>query len=56
MGGGDGHIDNGVFIRFGFDYPEVLENFILVKNKATEIRVGMFIYTPYRFILIVFLQ
>ena len=40
-GGGDGHIDNGVFLRFGFDDFEVLEKLSNdVKNKATKNDVG----------------
>ena len=47
MGGGDRHIDNGVFIRFGFDDFEVLENFQTnVKNKATEDARRVCLYTP----------
>ena len=40
LGGGDRHIDNGVFIRFGFDYSKSWKNFIIVKNKATKTHVG----------------
>ena len=36
-GGGDGHINNGVFIRVGFDDSKSWKNFqIVVKDKATE--------------------
>ena len=40
-GGGDRHINNGVFLRFGFDDFEVLRKFLNdVKNKATKNSVG----------------
>ena len=40
-GGGDGHSNDGVFIRLGFDNLEVLEKFHpYVKNQATKTHVG----------------
>ena len=40
-GGGDRHINNGVFLRFGFDCSKSWENFqTIVKNKATKNYVG----------------
>ena len=40
-GGGDGHISNSVFLRFGFDDFEVLRKFQNdVKDKATKKCVG----------------
>ena len=35
-GGGDRHMDNSVFLRFGFDDSKSWENFNAVKNKATK--------------------
>ena len=47
-GGGDRHIDNGVFIRFGFDDFEVLEKLeSQSKTKQRRRTLGMFIDSPY---------
>ena len=41
QGGGDGHINNSVFLRFGFDDFKVLRKLQNdVKDKATKTRVG----------------
>ena len=41
LGGGDRHIDNGVFLRFGFDSSKVLRKHSnSVKNKATKNSAG----------------
>ena len=46
-GGGDRHISNGVFLRFGFDCSKSWKNFQTnVKNKATETHVGYVISRP----------
>ena len=37
---GDRHMNNGVFLRFGFDCSKSWKNFNVVKNKATKNGVG----------------
>ena len=47
-GGGERHIDNGVFIRFGFDCSKSWKNYQTnVKDKATEDARGYVNNSPY---------
>ena len=48
-GGGDGHISNGVFLRFGFDCSKSWENFqTMSRTKQWRITLGMlYLCNPY---------